>query len=169
MEMFNIFKHLLLDKKSFNLKINMQKRIAHVNKLNDRMRSNTARQKLEARSRPDGTELVNLLDLSRTSLCQDRRDKVYGILGLATNVKEGDIQIDYRINLFQLFCNVIYFGISKSSTRPQKEAKQIIKLGQIFQSSLLGPEFSQSTFREMEDGRRDSYSMETFGVPSIEL
>lgn len=44
--------------------------------------------------------MENLLDLSKDRSCEDIRDKIYGIIGLA--IDGGDIIVDYSCSVFQL-------------------------------------------------------------------
>lgn len=66
--------------------------------LNKIMRSN-------AIVEPVKSEFSDLLKLSSNCRCTDRRDKIFGILGLATDVDELDLSADYSLSLFQLYVN----------------------------------------------------------------
>lgn len=52
-------------------------------------------------------DLITLLERSRNSKCQDPRDKLYCLLGLASDLIEGDITVDYSMPLFHLICEVV--------------------------------------------------------------
>jgi hypothetical protein len=52
------------------------------------------------------TQLCNLCHITHNALCSDPRDKVYGLLGIATHVG-GRLQADYNKSLFEVFEDVM--------------------------------------------------------------
>ena len=103
------------------------------------------------------TNLLALLKLSEKAECEDRRDKVYGILGLASDIIEGDIAIDYTLSLFEVYWNVMTEFASPVSEVPLRRplvGPPIIELSQVLQKSLLRPDLRQTGYLEMANGRR---------------
>lgn len=49
------------------------------------------------------------------SLCQDPRDKLFGILGLSSDLIEGEIEVNYNTSLFSLLCSVVSNSQRRSS------------------------------------------------------
>ena len=84
-----------------------------------------------------GLSLRLLLKAFGSSLCSDPRDKVYGMLGMAQDVNEGDIHISYTSSksILHLFENVIQFQQRKHDP----EGQSLISFARILQQSLLAP------------------------------
>jgi hypothetical protein len=53
--------------------------------------------------------LKDLLETCRESLCSNPRDKIYGLLGLADDCRDGSLKPDYSKSLFDLYEDVIRF------------------------------------------------------------
>jgi hypothetical protein len=71
--------------------------------------------KLEATMRKichGGLELRYALDISKWCVCQDRRDKVYGVLGLLRSYREGAIEVNYNVSLFKLYETLLLFQMT---------------------------------------------------------
>ncbi|KAH8742386.1 heterokaryon incompatibility protein-domain-containing protein [Hyaloscypha finlandica] len=77
---------------------------------NDLQRSITF-QLVRQRMARDGLNcfLKDLLETCKGSLCLDPRDKVYGLLGLADDCREGNLTADYSKSLFDVYEDVIRF------------------------------------------------------------
>jgi hypothetical protein len=58
-------------------------------------------------------ELSDLLERFRYCEATDPRDKIYAILGMASDIDPGDINIDYMLPVQQLYQNVVRFLITK--------------------------------------------------------
>lgn len=54
-----------------------------------------------------GWPLHKLLEITKDTLCQDPRDKVYGLLGIAKDCYLGDIVIDYKKPVKDVFLDII--------------------------------------------------------------
>lgn len=90
-------------------------------------------------ARPERRLLRSLLVLSQSSLCRDPRDKLYGILGLASDVLDGDILADYTISLFDIFCQVVQeFREPNPYTVRRNTPDNIVALCRALQESFLG-------------------------------
>jgi hypothetical protein len=105
--------------------------------------------------------LRTLLEMCERSLCQDPRDKVYGILGLASNVKDDDLPVDYSKSMFELFWDVVWFSYKQPIDRLAQRLREselelfqinmldeaqteLVRFSQLMQRSLGGP-FSVDT------------------------
>ncbi|KAK5662486.1 hypothetical protein OQA88_8397 [Cercophora sp. LCS_1] len=67
-----------------------------------------------------GTDLDLIETLSKTCTlkCTDDRDRVYGIMFLAPGCRQGDIKVDYRLTLSEVYAEVVHCLIAKyRSTR----------------------------------------------------
>lgn len=118
-----------------------------------------------------GTVLEYALVSSQNSISRDRRDKIYGILGLACDVGTGDIAVDYSISLFELYSNTMSFFTkelfeSPSSTEAE-ECHEYLHFSYLIQNALLGPDLVVSGQAEMRSGRVkcDQASLPPFVLP----
>jgi hypothetical protein len=100
----------------------------------------------DARSQQPAFVLRTLLEACERSLCQDPRDKVYGLLGLASDVKDDDLPVDYSKSTFELFWDVVRFMYKqvKGNAFSMLREKELIRFSQLMQRSLGGP-FSVGT------------------------
>jgi hypothetical protein len=118
----------------------------------------------DARSQQPAFVLRTLLETCERSLCQDPRDKVYGLLGLASNVKDDDLPVDYSKSMFELFWDVVWFTykqlredtsrtLSESGSEPiqlsllHQARGELIRFSQLMQRSLGGPFSVDITFQ----------------------
>lgn len=90
------------------------------------------------------TSLRSLLEISKESKCQDKRDKVYGLLGLASDMAKGEIAIDYSQSLYDLYVNVMNSQIGKATN-----SHQLIVFSSILQKALLGPDFHITDYQDI--------------------
>lgn len=88
--------------------------------------------------RKEGWPLHELLMMCGTSLCQDPRDKIYGLLGIASDYKLGDIVVDYRRSYLEVFSDVVKFHNS-SHDRRQKLPLDTLTFSELVQRVLGGP------------------------------
>jgi hypothetical protein len=98
-------------------------------------------------------DIASLFNLSKDSRCKDRRDKVYGILGLATDFKEGDISVDYSQSLFDLYCSVMRWRKCLLE-KPFGRSWNPIMFSRITQRTLLGVDSEESGPYEMANSRK---------------
>ena len=78
--------------------------------------------------------LESLLSLSENSYCQERKDRIYGILGLTSPTVRKMITVDYSQPLFRLYEDVIKF---QSGQDPS--GRTIVSFSQLLQRALLAP------------------------------
>jgi hypothetical protein len=62
--------------------------------------------------------LLELLNACKDSKCSEPRDRIYAILGLASDVQEGSIVIDYDRSIFKVQMDVLWFLTCKQNFRP---------------------------------------------------
>lgn len=90
-----------------------------------------------------------LLSMCESSLCQEPRDKIYGLLSLAADFQAGDIAIDYSKSLFDLYIDIVEFHNSSHRKR-QELSFSTVAFSQIVQRVLDGPiEVSERTFEPL--------------------
>lgn len=88
------------------------------------------------RERVEGSSLLALLTNYEISKSQDPRDKVYGLLGLAADVEEDELEVDYSKSLLEVYRDVICYGKIKGLGG---DTFDIIRFSQLIQRSLRGP------------------------------
>ena len=73
----------------------------------------------KGRSKSGQHTLYQALSLTMNCVCQNRRDKIYGILGLAYDVGQGDITVDYTMSLPHLYHMVRKFIETRTANQEQ--------------------------------------------------
>ncbi|TGO29531.1 hypothetical protein BPAE_0014g00830 [Botrytis paeoniae] len=91
-----------------------------------------------------GHKLQTLLENHRQALCKEPRDKVYGLVGLATDCYAG-FPMDYRKTLYEVWKDTVLFR--NSDTRVHQS--DILKFGKLVRDSLGGPNIT--TMKEIAD------------------
>ncbi|RAL62187.1 hypothetical protein DID88_002671 [Monilinia fructigena] len=81
-----------------------------------------------------GHKLQNLLVNHQQALCKEPRDKIYGLIGLATDCYAG-FPMDYRKTLYEVWKDTILFKNSDTEV-PQGD---ILRFGRLVRDSLGGP------------------------------
>lgn len=56
----------------------------------------------------DGNRLEIIIDKFQNAQCFEKRDKIFGLLGLASDVDE-EIEVDYKVSLFDLYKKLVDF------------------------------------------------------------
>lgn len=106
----------------------------------------------EARIQEPAFLLRHLLETCERSLCQDPRDKVYGLLGLASNVKDDDLRVNYSKSMFELFWDVVQYTYKqedgKSRGNTEETHLELVRFSQLMQRSLGGPFLVDDKFQE---------------------
>ncbi|KAK4169730.1 hypothetical protein QBC43DRAFT_198160 [Cladorrhinum sp. PSN259] len=80
--------------------------------------------------------LHTLIDITECSLSQDPRDKVYGLLGLASDFHYEDFDIDYKKPLEEVYRDVIQWYHSKHGK--DHDSCSLVGFSQMLQLSLRG-------------------------------
>jgi hypothetical protein len=87
--------------------------------------------------------LKDLLEACKDSLCLDPRDKVYGLLGLADDCRDGTLTADYSKSLFDIYEDVIRFQhrsfINRVSVSHEVDYCSIVSFSQLLQWILWHP------------------------------
>jgi hypothetical protein len=81
--------------------------------------------------------LEELLYTGQHSVCADPRDKVYAVLGLATDCQNGELEIDYWKSLFEVYSDVINFY--HASWRGPNQSERLLRLSEMLQASFDRP------------------------------
>lgn len=107
-------------------------------------------------SHQPGISLKEALELTLKCSCQDRRDKVYGILGLVADwteggirrydisLKEGVLPVRYDISLRELYRNVMAQYSSWEQNYTTELRSKHYELGYALQRTLLEPYFNDA-------------------------
>ena len=82
--------------------------------------------------------LHTLLENCERSLCQEPRDKVYRLLGLASNVDDGEVAVDYSKSLFELYVDILTHYRTSQGSETSGNA-DLTRFSQLLQRSLSGP------------------------------
>lgn len=105
-------------------------------------------------------DMLSLLRLSRRSAYEDVRDRVFGLLEMASDVTESEIVIDYSICSYDIFCTVFkHIGNFPSRT------PDLLALGQALHTALLGLNRPDYRFLRMIAYRQSSSSTGRFSIP----
>ena len=78
--------------------------------------------------------LEELIYTGQFSVCADPRDKVYAVLGLATDCQNGELEIDYSKSLFEVYADVMNF--CRKTYRHTKQSETLLRLSTILQASF---------------------------------
>jgi hypothetical protein len=68
------------------------------------------------KAREHRMELLDLLQRFRYCIATDPRDKVYSLLGLSSDVEQGDIGIDYMLPPQEVYKNIVFFFLARHKT-----------------------------------------------------
>lgn len=99
----------------------------------------------QLRNKYDGAhKLQNLMANHRHALCKEPRDKVYGLVGLATDCYAG-FPMDYRKTLYEVWKDTVIFRNSDLRI----DQSDILKFGKLVRDSLGGPNIT--TMKEIAD------------------
>ncbi|RDW71867.1 hypothetical protein BP5796_07901 [Coleophoma crateriformis] len=149
-----------------------------INSIKDSMPAHLDRQWIYPRLVPS---FESLLLTCRYSICQDPRDKIYGLLGLAKDVSEGDICIDYQQTPLELYESVLCYYLSKpfhqdSCLRLEKSQRNVARFNQlvlqILQSGsqkLNSLDSSIEKFLRTSEGTRRLFKIDASDPEKIEI
>ena len=82
-----------------------------------------------------GEGLTYLLSISENSHCQERRDRIYALLGFLDKYERAQIPVDYSKSLYQIFEDVIKSSFYKQPYGPAK----LVYFSEALQRALLAP------------------------------
>jgi len=108
--------------------------------------------------------LQTLLETCERSLCQEPRDKVYGLLGLASDVDNGVISVDYSKSMFEIFVDVMmHHELSQDNEKSMRI--NLVGFSQLVQRSLAGPFSTMVTLQtDAPDLINNNASMRKFKI-----
>ncbi|OBS22634.1 hypothetical protein FPOA_08967 [Fusarium poae] len=86
--------------------------------------------------------LHNLVDITRTSLCHDPRDKVYGLLGITSGFQFGDFDVRYQDAVEGVYRNAILWYHSKHGE--DVSSPNLVRFSELLQLSLKNHQDTQS-------------------------
>ncbi|KAF4957076.1 hypothetical protein FSARC_11407 [Fusarium sarcochroum] len=100
----------------------------------------------------ESSSLLQLLQDHREALCQDKKDKVYGLIGLASDA--GGFIIDYQKSTFEIWTDVMEF----MNRHDLFADKDIVYVGGLVKYSLMGSNCLplQQILRQYAPGKEDS-------------
>ncbi|RDW87503.1 hypothetical protein BP5796_03197 [Coleophoma crateriformis] len=103
--------------------------------------------------------LFNLVETYRDSQCQDPRDKIYGMMGLARDTFNSNLKVDYEKALFEVYGDVINFHYT-SKTDSLYVRRSLIHISQLVQSVLRrsseDQELNKANGKHLRDWHEDS-------------
>jgi len=121
--------------------------------------------------RSDGFTLEALLEscsLPGTAYCSERRDKVYGLLGLAVDVDIGAIPIDYSRSISEIYMDCIKFKVDQQLLEgPQN----LVRFSHLLQQALISPLSSTDGTEEIkifQDKERSKINTDSFRIIGYE-
>jgi hypothetical protein len=85
------------------------------------------------------------------NFCRDKKDKVYGVVGLTGDVNEGDIPVEYEQSLFHIYRYVMRWKLRKL---PKRFQSLMPPFSFDIQSTLLGDQPDERSMKDMGLGRR---------------
>jgi hypothetical protein len=107
---------------------------AHINQSIERIKNSAGIRITERRRDKIRRNLADLLETTKSSMCHDPHDRIYGILALADDLPQGRIPIDYQRSIFKVKMDVAWhFQQSLKSKADQSYVSQICShLDEIF-------------------------------------
>lgn len=81
-----------------------------------------------------------LIRACRDSICADPRDKVYALLGLATDCVNIQFPVDYSKTIVEVYNDVIEFYYISQPSWVDTMAEQVVSFSHILQGSLNCPD-----------------------------
>ncbi|CAG9939562.1 unnamed protein product [Clonostachys rosea f. rosea IK726] len=88
--------------------------------------------------------LENLIEVFRKAECTEKRDKIYGLLGMVLDGSDSAIKVDYGIGFAQLYAQVIAFHQTSDAPRDSPfpndvdRAAKLIRFSQLLQNVFEG-------------------------------
>jgi hypothetical protein len=108
-------------------------------------RSTARRLALIRQGAPASHELWTLIILCQDHQCQDPRDKLYGLLSLANDIKDGEIEIDYSKSIFEVWEHVVQYYVNHQCHHSSHV--YVVEAAEILQRIFLGsPAMSETRF-----------------------
>jgi hypothetical protein len=99
-------------------------------------RSAARRPALLRQGAPASHELWTLIILCQDHQCQDPRDKLYGLLSLANDIKDGEIEVDYSKSIFEVWEDVVQYYVNHQCHHSSHV--YVVEAAEILQRIFLG-------------------------------
>jgi hypothetical protein len=103
----------------------------------ERLKSVPSLLKQHRRGQHRPLKLHNLIETIERSQCREPRDKIYGLLGLSSNVRRGTVIIDYMRPMFKVYEDVLRHTYNSNNGCAMKLL--LPRFSQLLQRSLGGP------------------------------
>jgi len=81
--------------------------------------------------------LHELLSVTKDCLCQDPRDKVFGLLGLAADISDAEIIVDYSISLSEVYEMIMRYYLQKGSWLRYVQFSSLLQSSLSFTPSIM--------------------------------
>ena len=143
------FLRKFLDYKEFTYSLPLAKRQSYTSSC-EKIRTSQAFRLMDFQASKKRKSLAALIEACEDSLCSDPRDKVYALLGLATNPQKDELPIDYSKTLFEVYADTVIFQYRVSNGHQGCPSKKIVRFSQILQRSF-------NRFSELRD-KADLYN-----------
>lgn len=143
------FLRRFLDYKEFTTSLPLTKRQSYASSC-EKIRTSQAFRLVDLKASRKRKNLAALIEACEDSLCSDPRDKVYALLGLATDPEKDELPIDYSKTLFEVYADTVIFQYRIYKGQQGDPSQKIVRFSQILQRSF-------NRFAELGD-TVDSYS-----------
>jgi hypothetical protein len=113
-----------------------------------------------------GSTLKELLHDCRDSLCTDQRDKIYALVGLASDCQDGQLGIDYSKSLAQVYKDVMkLYSLHGFGDWESQEGRDVVRFSYFLQN-LLQPHVGQQVKLSINLTTQDSEPVWLVGFPT---
>lgn len=103
-----------------------------------------------------GSTLKELLNDCQESLCTDPRDKVYALVGLASDCRDRELVVDYSKPLVQVYKDVMkLYSLPTSGDWKSRHGQDVVRFSQFLQN-ILRPQLDQDVKTLLKSRARDS-------------
>ena len=113
-----------------------------------------------------GSTLKELLHDSRESLCTDQRDKIYALVGLASDCQDGQLVVDYSKSLAQVYKDVMkLYSLRGFGDWESPKGRDVVRFSYFLQN-LLQPHIGQQVKLSIDLTTQDSEPAWLVGFPT---
>jgi hypothetical protein len=113
-----------------------------------------------------GSSLKELLHDCRDSLCTDQRDKIYALVGLASDCQDGQVVIDYSKSLAQVYKDVMkLYSLRGFGDWESQKGRDVVRFSYFLQN-LIQPHIGQQVKLSIDLTTQDSEPVWLVGFPT---
>jgi hypothetical protein len=113
-----------------------------------------------------GSTLKELLHDCRESLCTDQRDKIYALVGLASDCQDGQLVVDYSKSLAQVYKDVMkLYALHGFGDWGNQKGHDVVRFSYFLQK-LLQPHIGQQVKLSIDLTTQDSEPVWLIGFPT---